>query len=832
MPEPDELDTLTARDSLTPERFARMRGFFEAALEQRPGQRRAYLEGVCSDDRAMLVEIEGMLAAEAKDQPLVNARSSSSSPEEGRFPAGTLLAGRYRILGMLGKGGMGEVYKAFDLILNQMVALKFLSPAHISEAALVRFRNEVRIARQVSHPHVCRVYDLGMVEGMHFLSMEFIDGEDLASLLRRIGRLPQDKAVEFTRKICAGLNAAHERGVLHRDLKPANIMIDGRGQPRITDFGLAALASEIPLSDLRSGTPAYMSPEQKAGKEVTTRSDIYSLGLVLYEMFTGKARKDTQSAPNEFVKDLDPSVDRLVLRCLDDDPKRRPATAFHVSMALPGANPITAALAAGETPSPEMVAASQEKEGFSPRAAILCFAALVVWFLGSLVVAEKLSALSRAPLPIPPDALADRAQQFLQSVGYLPRPDLAAYGFWCCDVAAYDYLTSLPKLQRLDGLARYRPPVASFYYRQQSALSTSALTRFPDEQPLSPGLIRLQYDPVGRLLAFEALPVPSGEPTSNFDWSRLFSAAGLDIARFTAVSPANIPSGPSDSQTAWEGSYGEGRPEHVRVEAVAWRGRPVEFFVRPVEVVPKDLTSFAAVETLPVADLVIAAFVLAGASLVALRNLRQGRSDPQGARTVTLLAALLVAVVLAFAPAHLVPISPSLLILTVGACWIFYIAVEPAVRRNWPDSLISWSRMCSGKVRNPLVASHILAGLAAGMAFGSAAGPIPFLRSIAPDFELPFLPIELQGLRYSTNLGEMLASWSSGALEGVTGSLALLAGLTLFRSAIKTMWLADFAAAVMMGSAIGVNAGAPSGAIATIEFLMLLWMLRRLGFLS
>jgi serine/threonine-protein kinase len=120
--------------------------------------------------------------------------------------------------------------------------------------------------------------------------MEYLDGEDLDSLLHRIGRLPQDKAIEFARKICAGLAAAHERGVLHRDLKPANIMIDGRGQVRIADFGLAALAAEIPLSDLRSGTPAYMSPEQKAGKEVTTRSDLYSLGLVLHEMFTGNPR--------------------------------------------------------------------------------------------------------------------------------------------------------------------------------------------------------------------------------------------------------------------------------------------------------------------------------------------------------------------------------------------------------------------------------------------------------------------------------------------------------------------------------------------------------------
>jgi serine/threonine protein kinase len=165
--------------------------------------------------------------------------------------------------------------------------------------------------------------------------------------------------------------------VLHRDLKPANIMIDGRGQVRITDFGLAALAQEIALGDIRSGTPAYMSPEQKAGKEVTTRSDIYSLGLVLHEMFTGKRRGDSQSSPTEIVKDLDPAVERVILRCLKEDPKLRPSSALGVAMALPGGDPIAAALAAGETPSPEMVAASGEKEGFSPRTAILCFAGIV-----------------------------------------------------------------------------------------------------------------------------------------------------------------------------------------------------------------------------------------------------------------------------------------------------------------------------------------------------------------------------------------------------------------------------------------------------------------------
>src|SRR5271154_6804452 len=171
--------------------------------------------------------------------------SSSSIAEEGRFVSGTLLGGRYRIIGLLGRGGMGEVYRATDLALGQSVALKFLpEEAAQNQRLLERFHGEVRVARQVSHPNVCRVYDIGEAEGMPFISMEYVDGEDLASLLLRIGRLPSDKALETARKLCAGLAAAHDRGVIHRDLKPQNIMMNKRGEVVIMDFGLAAIASE------------------------------------------------------------------------------------------------------------------------------------------------------------------------------------------------------------------------------------------------------------------------------------------------------------------------------------------------------------------------------------------------------------------------------------------------------------------------------------------------------------------------------------------------------------------------------------------------------------
>jgi serine/threonine protein kinase len=177
----------------------------------------------------------------------VNRLSSESIPVGGLTP-GSVLNGRYRIVGLLGRGGMGEVYRADDMKLGQTVALKFL-PREMSADPVwrERFFAEVRITRQLSHPNICRVYDIADADGRHFLSMEYIDGEDLASLLKRVGSLSNEKALDVARQLAAGLAAAHAGGVLHRDLKPANIMIDGHGRARITDFGLAVAAANEPI---------------------------------------------------------------------------------------------------------------------------------------------------------------------------------------------------------------------------------------------------------------------------------------------------------------------------------------------------------------------------------------------------------------------------------------------------------------------------------------------------------------------------------------------------------------------------------------------------------
>ncbi|MGZ5437866.1 MAG: protein kinase domain-containing protein, partial [Pyrinomonadaceae bacterium] len=370
--------------------------------------------------------------------------ATTTSPGQGSFISGTVLDGRYRIVALLGRGGMGEVYKAEDLKLDHEVALKFL-PESVAQddAALTRFRTEVRIARQVTHQNVCRVFDIGEFEGRHFLTMEYIDGEDLSSLLRRIGRLPADKALEVSRQICAGLAAAHGAGVLHRDLKPANVMIDGRGKARITDFGIAGLEEDLKKGGVIAGTPAYMSPEQITGQEITVQSDIYSLGLVLYELFTGKpafqsdsinelVRKHktiTPTNPSEILKEIDPLVEKTILRCLEKNPQQRPASALQVAAMLPGGDPLAAALAAGETPSPEMVAAAPKEGALKPAVAIACLASVVALFAFIVFVSGKVKLNEWVPLDKPPEVLAERANQIKNKLGYADAPADTVYSF-------------------------------------------------------------------------------------------------------------------------------------------------------------------------------------------------------------------------------------------------------------------------------------------------------------------------------------------------------------------------------------------------------------------
>src|SRR5277367_1274720 len=532
-----------------------------------------------------------------------SSASGSRSSGQGHYVAGTTLADRYRIVSLLGKGGMGEVFRAEDLKLNQTVALKFLPVAmHDDEAARERFYQEVRLAREISHANVCRVFDVGEMDGRLFLTMEYVDGEDLSSLLRRIGQFPQAKGLDIARQMCAGLAAAHDHGVLHRDLKPGNIMLDGRGRVRITDFGLAALSENMGGEEVSAGTPADMAPEQLAGIEVTQRSDIYSLGLVMYEIFTGKKayeaasigellRLRETSSPSSIsvlVKDIDPLTERVIQRCLERDPAKRPASALQVAAALPGGDPLAAALAAGETPSPAMVAASGEKEGLRPATAWACLALIFVGLAAMAVLANRVFVVNLVPMPLAPEVLAQKARDLTQSLGYGQGID-TSYG-----VGRYagfvNHINDTDKgLHRWDQLQDGAPPVILFWYREspqymQNSDWTWTPGAFPEQPPTKiSGMVQEFFTPDGRLTEFlgippqlekaEAAAVPAAAP----DWARLFGAAKLDPKDFQSTTPLWNALVASDTRAAWIGTW-PGRPDiPLRVEGQAFRGKVVFF---------------------------------------------------------------------------------------------------------------------------------------------------------------------------------------------------------------------------------------------------------------
>src|ERR1700683_4740079 len=204
---------------------------------------------------------------------------------------GTILGGRYKLLKLIGEGGMGAVYKARDIEVDRLVALKVIRPQLASNPeVLQRFKQELVVARQITHKNVVRIYDIGDADGVKFITMEYVDGEDLKSILRSAGKFPPWEAVSMMQQICRALDACHSEGVIHRDLKPSNVMRDALGKVVVMAFGLARSAQTGGLTETGAimGTLEYMSPEQAKGQDLDTTSDIYAAGLMFYALLTGK----------------------------------------------------------------------------------------------------------------------------------------------------------------------------------------------------------------------------------------------------------------------------------------------------------------------------------------------------------------------------------------------------------------------------------------------------------------------------------------------------------------------------------------------------------------
>ncbi len=705
--------------------------------------------------------------------------ASPGTLEGARFAPGAIVAERYRIVGLVGRGGMGEVYRAEDLKLRQTVALKFLPDQFGTDPARVdRFMHEVRISREVTHPNVCRVHDVSEVGGVHFLSMEYVDGDDLASVLRRMGRPSADKAAEIARQMCMGLAAAHDKGVLHRDFKPHNVMVDSQGQVRVTDFGLAGFADQV-TEDIKSGTPAYMAPEQLSGRSVTERSDLYALGAVLFELYTGRRWHDAlpaeergdvtrmrQAVARAFasISDLDEVLRSIVQSCLHPDPAARPPSALAVASTLPGGDVLDYALAVGETPSPEMVAAAGGS-GHLPLKFGIALLAVVVGGLGFMSFADRaVKTVPFADPELPRQVLEHRARQILERFRYEPGQDHASRFERRWSLLRFiDRYDDAP--QRWDCIAG-SSDVLQFWYRESPypLVPNNRWGRvWQSDPPLTAGMTLVKLNSDGELVHFQAQPanvVPPVEDgadviVSSFDWGPVFDEAGLEESAFSAATPEYVPQSAFDEQAAWTGPHPRLDFATIRLEAASWRGHLVWVHQsQKWKMSGREQATRAGVFTRinQYATSALLLVTLVGGVWFGGRNLLLRRGDP--ARALRLALFYLMASMLGWAlRAHHVPkFSAEMSNFQLSLAWalwqavltgLLYLALEPTVRDKWPQKLISWNRLLSGWFTDPLIGREILIGISVAIVYTSgerlhylmvgwlgAAPPIPLDSSL------------------------------------------------------------------------------------------------------
>jgi serine/threonine protein kinase/tetratricopeptide (TPR) repeat protein len=343
------------------------------------------------------------------------------SPRE-ELTTGSVFAGRYQIIEELGSGGMGKVYKVLDKEINAKIALKLIRPEiAVDKNTIERFRNELRTARDISHKNICRTYDLGKDAGNYFLTMEYVSGEDLKNMIRMSGQLGMGTAVSIAKQVCEGLAEAHRRGTIHRDLKPSNIMIDREGTVRIMDFGIARSihVKGITGGGVMIGTPEYMSPEQVESKEIDQRTDIYSLGIILYEMLTGhvpfegdtpftvgvKHKSEIPKSPRELNAHIPEDLNRLVLKCLEKDKNKRYQNADELRIEL---EKIEKGIPTTERtiPKPKPFTSKEITVKLSIKKILAPALAAIVVIIGGLVAWRLLSREKAVPIPTDKPSLA------------------------------------------------------------------------------------------------------------------------------------------------------------------------------------------------------------------------------------------------------------------------------------------------------------------------------------------------------------------------------------------------------------------------------------------
>ncbi len=750
--------------------------------------------------------------------PSLLEENPSSQPPA--FPPGTLLAERYRIVMFLGRGGMGEVYRADDLELGHSVALKFLlnEPGQ-RPLGLEKFRKEVTLAREISHRNVCRVFDIGQVDEIPFLSMEYIDGETLGALLGRINRFPRESAIETALQLSSGLAAVHDQGVLHLDLKPSNVMIDGRGRIRLTDFGIAEFKdnSENRLSNL--GTPLYMAPEHLDQGKASIQSDIYSLGIVLFKIYTGRlpyditSKEDITTLPlprllelknlppqqlSSIVPDIDISVEQVIMQCLEIDPARRPPSAHHVAAEIGHTRPLKDRLRHGDTPSPTFVASLPPLKHIKPKLAYTVFAGIILSLLLNAILStstqryahesdlkkpaimeERALALSKYLFGNSTQSTEVRDSQYLYTTGSGPSSD-----------------TKSSSSSRFQFVSRTTP--SDSYDPQEDEIT----------KLYAPGSSIIILDTEKKLIEACRLPLPGeaishSNQNSNEPWKGdipdLFLGWNLNLSEKAKIEAQLTPLPPNDplknmetNRSTLRDSTRLSRGETVDVARINGQLQHLRISSEGQE---RPLSSIQ--EQKPWQYGFLQFLALIGACHIGWSNLRKRKSDRSGAFRLAFFIFCLGTLARILGAHHSSDILAEFRIVWeiiqsqifhAFFIWILYIALEPLARRAWPEALISWNRLLSNRQSDPLVATDALVGTLTG-----CIGGVMCLGSFAIHSWITKTPVDATLIELSIlngtqeTVAHLLLTLESAVEKGLMLLFLLLTGRLLLKHSLPAV---------------------------------------------
>ncbi len=624
------------------------------------------------------------------------------------------LAERFDLLAELGRGGMGIVYKARDRETGDVVALKILRPEIAARADLIeRFKSELRLARKITHKNVCRVYDLDRFGPVAAISMEYIEGESLRGLLGRVEGLSVRHGLKILRQILAGLGEAHAQGVVHRDLKPENILIARDGTVKVMDFGIArSVEAEATATAALTGTPAYMSPEQAQGKPADERSDIYSLGLVMYEMFTGqrafeaqtpvalamKQVQETPPAPRSVEPDLPDRIDRAIERCVEKDPKKRFQSVADLEAAF-SERPTPAATPEGEpVPAPHL----SRWQGLDTALLVLG----VVGMIYFLAVRDRVFPVAHMRLKV--DAIgARRAVEDLAARLGRPIPEtleaetkLGFRGYWYAEAVLF-WLFGNRSQQPLRSLAPAKPLVVwqlKFGRLRADTVERTAVvdSRGKMERLQMSGWIPGNYQPrpveERRALARQAAELACGTLPQEFAVKE--TMGGEQGASYTA---------------AWKPRTPPDSPAAAEVSLLAEKVVDIQCKPREQGQIP-SLTGLLWFPGTLTSTVLVMLFVLGGCYRLSWRRKRLPLGVVLGAVAVWLLSESLFTSTLGLAMA---------LLMGGIAATIGLVTAEYFLRRREPERVASYVLVWRGRFAEPAVALAILRGALAGLALAA-----------------------------------------------------------------------------------------------------------------